>query len=350
VVHYIGILWCIIQFVYCGAPGFFVEGGKGVFLPHRTSMMHLPTQYPFFVGGGYLTHVDGSKYWHRMYGMPRWGVAIHIQALGNDAILGNAYALYPFLRFAVGKMDILMGCGTAYISRKWDRVENHKNTAMGSSINIFIKGGISYYIFRHGGVGVRTMAQFTHVSNMAMAMPNLGVNYVMLGIGVDMLREREPLNLDTTQINFFEWHRRNRYGMVVGGGFRAFSPQKNVLLPILHAELYYKLMTFRDIVDVSLAMDLFYNTYQSLFLETERGERGDAWQGGSSINIQWNISRLVITGGWGYYLFSPGRIYGDFYHKIGCNYVISPHLSLVTVLHANFFKANFLEGGVKVRF
>jgi hypothetical protein len=70
------------------------------------------------------------------------------------------------------------GMGVSYVTRKFDPIDNYRNIAVGSHLNIHfnLKFGINYQVLERTNLHVGL--SFEHFSNAKMRHPNLGLNYV----------------------------------------------------------------------------------------------------------------------------------------------------------------------------
>ena len=85
----------------------------------------------------------GNKLWHQIYSYPEIGISYWQSKFANSKVLGNANAVYPFIRFPLIRsnrfsLNFRFGVGLGYFSSKFDRLENYKNTAIGSHLNAII--------------------------------------------------------------------------------------------------------------------------------------------------------------------------------------------------------------------
>lgn len=66
-------------------------------------------------------------------------------------------------------------CGAGYISKVFDRIENNKNTAIGSHINVFINFTYGFRWKLHRNFSIDGGLSFMHFSNASFMAPKFGI-------------------------------------------------------------------------------------------------------------------------------------------------------------------------------
>lgn len=146
----------------------------------------------------YGIHTDGSKLWQQLYAYPVWGLGFY-QAFfmkDNDE-LGSPSALYLFIdlplkRWKNWSLDFEMGFGWAGNWNRHDLLENGYYYPIGSFSTVFIDGGLNAtfplgkFFYLSGGL------TYTHFSNGAVRLPNLGVNMVGARVELQYVFKERP--------------------------------------------------------------------------------------------------------------------------------------------------------------
>jgi hypothetical protein len=138
----------------------------------------------------YSIHTDGRKLWQQLYAYPVWGMGFYgAYFVGDNDELGNPLAAYMFIDLPVKRwkkwtIDYEMGFGLAFNWNRHDLLENNYYYPIGSKSTVFIDGGINatWAVSKH--VDLSAGITYTHFSNGAVRLPNLGVN--MLGARVEV--------------------------------------------------------------------------------------------------------------------------------------------------------------------
>ena len=146
----------------------------------------------------YGIHTDGRKYWQQLYGYPVWGIGLYKAFFFNDYDeLGNPWAAYLFIdlplkSYKKWSLDYEMGFGLAFNWNRHDLLENGYYYPIGSYSTVFIDGGIhaSFPLGRNFlfSAGIT----YTHFSNGAVRLPNLGVNMVGARVELQYVFKERP--------------------------------------------------------------------------------------------------------------------------------------------------------------
>ncbi len=161
----------------------------GFIISHRENMSHLIKRRV----KGFDLNLDkqtaGKQAWHGVFNGPSPGVGILHLALGNPEQLGAGTALYGYLVLPLIKRDKFVcyykwGTGIGLVSKPFDRVDNYKNTAIGSKVNMFASLLLEARFKIRDRTWLTSGFSFSHFSNAAIAVPNLGINIPGLNIGI----------------------------------------------------------------------------------------------------------------------------------------------------------------------
>jgi hypothetical protein len=130
----------------------------------------------------YGIHTDGRQLWEQLYGYPVWGFGFY-QAfyMHDNNELGSPLAIYSFIdlplkRYKKWSLDFEIGFGLAGNWNTHTLREDGYYFPIGSYATVFIDAGLNAtfplgnHFYLTGGL------TFTHFSNGAVKLPNLGVN------------------------------------------------------------------------------------------------------------------------------------------------------------------------------
>ena len=149
----------------------------------------------------------GSKNWHHYYNIPTTGLGFTYLNLGNDKLLGSAFAIYPYVDIPLIRtqpidFNLTAGFGASCVT-KWDKTSpSNPSTSspdympmFGSPINVFLKGGFNLAFRPITNIGNQSQdawshftfvlgASMMHMSNGSFAQPNTGLNMFAATIGM----------------------------------------------------------------------------------------------------------------------------------------------------------------------
>jgi len=131
----------------------------------------------------------GKQAWQAHQGYPSFGVAVSYFNFGDNAVFGSAVAAMPnftfkFLEKKRWHAHLRIGVGTAYLTRPYNVVHNPTNNAIGSHFNSMIgfRFGTGWQLNERWTL--QSSLSYTHFSNGASTLPNLGLNIPALNLGV----------------------------------------------------------------------------------------------------------------------------------------------------------------------
>jgi hypothetical protein len=137
----------------------------------------------------------GNYAWQRYWHMPTLGVSFLGMDLGNKKILGQAYALYPYLLVPIIKREHFewhwkAAVGLAFISKTWYDCDTLSgvaaataNSSIGSVLNAYIGTGMNFSFPIKKGAAITADIGYTHMSNGSTRQPNSGFNILQAQVG-----------------------------------------------------------------------------------------------------------------------------------------------------------------------
>jgi len=161
---------------------------------------------------GYQT--NGSKRWHHLWGMPKVGVGMYTAEFINSDELGNPAAIYAFFNNELktwGRFSINFegAAGLTFNWRPYDYYINPANIAIGSYNTVYLDFGLkAQYLFSKNWQ-VDLGYTFTHFSNGATSLPNMGINMTGPKVSVAYhIRGNDPNYLPEPESDF---EKKNEY-------------------------------------------------------------------------------------------------------------------------------------------
>ena len=159
---------------------------RGNVIPHTIDLYHLQG-HPNGIMVSLLKQTHGKEEWHKAFNYPDYGMYLQYQNYTND-FLGKCYgigALYNFY-FLNRHLQLKVSQGIGYATNPYDKVENSKNRAFGSTLMANTNIGLSYKK-EHliDNLGVQAGFLFTHFSNGRTKTPNSGINTFLVNVGLN---------------------------------------------------------------------------------------------------------------------------------------------------------------------
>ncbi|MEI8279009.1 MAG: acyloxyacyl hydrolase [Bacteroidota bacterium] len=307
----------------------------------------------------------GRKYWHQRRKFPIVGVGITYTNYGNNAVYGYALGLYPSLQLPLitGKnfeWTARAGFGIGYISHHYERapVWDTLNNAIGSHINNFslFTTDLRYHVNSHWDI--QAGLNFSHISNAALKVPNLGINMYGAHIGLRYfpVNSRPQKILSKSEPLPNRWLVQSRLGIAMNQGGSSGGPMYRSYLASLYASKRWKSKN-----KVFGGIDYSYHEKVYAFLQNNEIYPGDeaahSWKSAVFVGNEYLLGRVGIVFQLGVYLHQAYLTVDPYYEKLGGNvYLVQKEkgplkeLFLSVLLKTHKTVAELTEVGIGVGF
>lgn len=330
------------------------------------SKVHTGMILPFYKALGYLIQNDlyafdlsvsfptyGKDYWEKLYRYPRPGIGYSFWNLGNNDVFGKAHALYSYINIPFFKQtekfsfNYQVSFGGAYLSKKFDKYENHLNRAIGSHTNIYIRLGIDAKIRLSHSTELVIEAGTTHFSNGKTRSPNYGINAGSISLGLNYLFRNNSIAIQEPEIPVIG--KRYVQSVIYSAGSKVYD---NLL-----GKRYF-------VSSVSYNLERFINHKRKIGLGAYFSYDGSIREGLSSeegrpekdftklIRVGLHTSyairykQLMMGIQIGYYLYSKYIVLTPVYNKISVQYILTRNMIGSVAVKSHMGKADCLEYGV----
>lgn len=304
----------------------------------------------------------GKRQWESFYNYPVTGIAYWNAWLGNSRDLGQAHALFPYISFPWAKnekseLNFRLGAGLAYLTKRFDRLENYKYTAIGSHLNAAVNLMIEYRWKPLHHLQLSAGVQLMHFSNGSVKTPNFGLNIpsVSGGIAFRLNKEnnyiRRRLRPDLTM---FEFDGRDYIEVKAGTTFAiketgdTDGKRYNIYAGFISAS---KSLGYKH--KLGLCFDLSWDGSDALLVahsNTEPYQKSELTKPGLSAAYELVLARTSFAFNLGAYLGGKDKSEGMTYYKAGIHYLITKNLFGNLTLKTHFARADFVGLGIGYRF
>lgn len=343
-----------------------------------------------------------KRNWHGFYQFPTLGVGAVWLNLGNNAILGNLLAVYPYLKFSLlnhshFQLSLQTGAGLSYLTKTFQNAQytdanghvvlNRSNAAIGSPINAWFAAGSVLDVPLRNGFGLVFGAHWNHASNGSIIQPNSGLNMINFSAGIHYFPNFASY-YPPVERSFPDLLRKMGVELIVSGGVKELHFRDNTMFPIGSLTLqWHRQLTNR--LRMGLALDAFYNeSYAAVNSSPDRSKNTSTFKFtyltddlmknrfrmGVSLQPEFVFGRFIAGFHVGMYLINPIKnlepynlaknqtlnkplIYrynieeeqGWLYTRIVAKYSITNHLFINIGLKTHLHKAEFIEWGLGLR-
>lgn len=328
----------------------------GFLIPHHVEMQIFNAHFPVFEIS-VLKATYGNTRWEYMYNYPLIGITFWHSSMGNSEYFGSATAIYPYINFPLGKskdnnINFKLGFGLGYIEKPFDRIENHKNIAIGSHINAAVSFYFNYRKKLNRKFIFSTGIGFMHMSNGATKTPNYGINIPTVNIGMAYrLGKENPYNKNKLlpELYPFEFDGKQYLYLNANGGIGIKSLNseygRTYFVYTLTSNIY-KQISYKSRIGVGLEMIYDGSDYFSLIRnKTEINNKFEVVRPGFHLSYEVIVSKVSLVLNLGSYFGGKEKSDGNIYEKIGLKYKIDNNWFSHITLKAHAGRADYLTFG-----
>jgi len=326
----------------------------GVLIPHHKRISDIREESIRAIEINFGLIPSSEKKWAQIYNQTEVGLGLYRGSLGNDKILGQVTALFPYINFHIlrsKKIHIIyhFGVGLGLNSRKFHPTNNKTNIAISTSLNTFFNLAfdaefeLSNRWQLTGGIGMN------HLSNVAIKLPNKGLNNLTGNLALKYALSDRPKNSFLNKINRFK-KLNNEISLAWNHGIKQVDKKSHHNYYISSISSYYAI-GISPKQHLGLGLDLFYDTSsgQKNSNQPVKTRFKERFRQAFFIASDWYIDKFVILTHVGIYTLYKTKPEKAFYGRIGFRYTIGKHLFANINLKAHWATADFIEFGFGYR-
>ncbi|MHA7942029.1 acyloxyacyl hydrolase [Formosa sp. 3Alg 14/1] len=330
---------------------------RGNIALHNNSILHLIQGHPEGVIVGWNKKTFGNQDWQEAYNYPEYGVSFSYQNLKNET-LGNNYAVYAHYNFYFFKRNLMLriGQGLAYNTNPYDKHDNFKNTAFGSTILSGTYFMVNYKRERiFDRFGIQAGLSLLHYSNANFVAPNASINTVALNVGVTYNLEDEDPEFVHSEVTE-KFTQPIKYNLA----FRSGVNESDVIG--MGQSAFYVLSAYADKrlsrkSAVQVGTDVFFSNFLKdliaynavAFPERNIDADTDYKRVGLFVGHELFINKMSIETQVGYYVYYPFDFEGQTYLRVGLKRYFGEKWFGAVTLKTHGAKAECVEFGVGIR-
>lgn len=280
--------------------------------------------------------------WSTCHCTPAFGISVNFHSFQKPNVLGWGVPLYGYLepRFYLGKgwtFSFRGGAGIAWLSTPFDSISNPLNLSYSRFLNTFVMVNAGLRKDLSPQWSINLLAQYNHTSNGGVQMPNKGINYYGVRLGIDYtfsplqrpVRQKIPLN---QLVRTKSWEL-----LGFAAGKRGVNSQANYLIAGIIGQYTRQ---FGRISAWNSGMEI---TYHGANASQEKHAQASPWQVNTLFGHSFLLGRFVFSQQAGIYLYRGINNTPDWYQRYSLNYRLYQKLWLGTSLKAHGHVAEWLE-------
>lgn len=288
--------------------------------------------------------------WQQYLGEPTIGVGFVGLDLGDHKVLGQAFALYPYLLIDIVnrryfELNWKVGAGLSFFNKTYNRVYNEFgndpnwsyygptcNNLIGSIVNVYLTTGANFNFPITEQFSLHTDIGYMHMSNGSIIQPNGGINILYVSVGASYkFNNKNFTNNDIDKITFASLPYKWSVNITGSGGYRElyYADNRGYGVGSLHVGATYNICNWYALGGgVDAFYDGVFNQQGGTRLEGLTAEQrqeqlkhtrfgryiilnenlSNKFRIGVSINNEFRIGRITAILDWGVYLYDPIRL------------------------------------------
>ena len=331
----------------------------GFIINHHTELEPFNAHIPAFELS-IVKDTYGRKYWERIHNYPYIGISFFYSTLADHPAVGQAMAVYPFITFPVIRneknfLGARIGLGLSYLTKTFDPIENYKNIAIGSNVNVAVNLMAEYRRQLNEMTALSAGISLIHFSNGSTATPNYGLNLPMVSLALSkrISKPNDQILMRRPKIPPFRYNDNKIYIFSIMGAWASknmgnvFGERYDVYMASVNALKY-----FNEISAVGLAFDFSYDGSHSAMLQRQ-GIIDPSFitvlRPGIAPTYEMSISKVLINFGVGFYWGGKEKSDGDIYEQLSLKYLFYKNIFAIVTLRAHGARAAFVSWGMGYR-
>jgi hypothetical protein len=324
----------------------------GFIVPHRATISHLITGYVPMMELNIVKPSGGDCLWQRENNNPDYGINLTYINFGNPKILGECFAISPFIEIPLNKVEkpsrviFRINWGLAYVTKRFDIENNHKNIAIGSHWNVLVQYRFHWNLKLGERYRLEPGISLSHVSNCRAQVPNLGLNMISLNLGLTY--KVKETKCDVTKIDSSsKAPARHEALFWYGFGINENDPPGSTKFKA-HTLSFNYFFNKRNTHKFGVGADLYY---EEIFLSDldqlniPHRTFSDEIRAGIKFAYSYNVGHISFPIEMGHYVYSIALPDGGFFHRFGIRYTGSKGLMVHFSMKSHWAVAYHFEVG-----
>ncbi|MEL6831962.1 MAG: acyloxyacyl hydrolase [Bacteroidota bacterium] len=325
----------------------------GFLIKHSESLREIDDAYPFAVRLDWSKHLLTQRAWNFCNCFPRVGMSLAYWNWDNPEVLGSgilpmAYLEPYFMTQRRTNLFFRMGLGGAFLTKPYDEVSNPQNLSYSTlfSFSVMVGTGLQYRLTDQ--INLRFAAKYNHISNGGVRIPNKGLNFPTLSLGINTsLDEFKYPKLTKVQDRQAPQDKTRLSLVYFSGWSNAQFSDKSTYFVLGMAGTASRWIDGRSALSVGTEWIMDYSRRE----EIELLNRNDVFQQGAFlVGHEFWLGKVTFSQHFGIYYFKPFRNSDDIYQRYTLTYYFTPNLFGGISLKSHRHVADFFDFRVGYRF
>jgi len=365
-----GIIFIIVIFLLLLASGLLAQEQKtkgisllflGVkvnycfLIPHHNELWALTDNFYRSAEFSIWKQTNGKKSWQYHYHYPRIGLTYKYTDF-ESKYLGHMNAVYPWMNFPLVTkknffFDFKLGLGIAHFDKKFDRLQNYKNLAIGSNWNVAVNFQLQARWKLDSQTWMNAGVSMFHASNGTTRTPNFGVNEPALFAGIDIKVSELKFKYLEPKSKFRQKHKIH-FRMVASQAKKQIERDwdNQYLVQVGSADFS---VFYNNFNRICLGFDAVFDESTRVVLQRKENiiySDKEIMKYSIIGGHEWVFSNLSLFAAVGYYVYTLDKSDGLVFNKIGLNFAVLKYLVFNLTLKTYYARADYLSAGIGIIF
>ena len=162
----------------------------GFIIAHTEAVEKVAHSNPLAIQADFSWHLINNKSYNYCNCYPRLGFSLYYWDYRNPEMLGQAVNLLLFAEPFINphkklSFSVRPGMGVAYLNNPYDEIKNPDNLSYSTRFAYALLINLNAYYKIGNHFILNLSANYNHISNGGVKMPNKGLNYPSLAVGLE---------------------------------------------------------------------------------------------------------------------------------------------------------------------
>jgi hypothetical protein len=275
---------------------------------------------------------------------PRTGISL-IYFNYDNTVLGHAFTCAYFIEPTFLLSDNIMlaprgSIGLSYLTNPHHPVHNPGNNSYSLPLSVYLQFGLSFNFRLTSKTDLFASANYLHVSNGGLKIPNRGINWPVAGLGFSYrLNDAEFIRQKYSPAKLF-----NNYNKIEFGFYSSVKTLEDHEGQVFHVPgiflSYHRRLN--NLHSIGIVADIHED--QSLAAQQKKiNESFDFTFPSLAIGHEFLLGRFSFWQQIGYYVVTPDERFRRWYHRWGLNYYIRKRFFIGAGIKAHAHVAHFAD-------
>jgi hypothetical protein len=324
-----------------------IRSHYGFIIQHSKEVAGISDSNPWGVEIDLGWHHTSEKTWQYCFCYPRSGFMLSYYNFNNPEVLGNGYAVIPYIEPFLSadkpfSISIRAGLGLVYLDNVYHHETNPENNFYSTQISFLalVNFGLNYRV--HKNLNLRIAGNYNHISNGSIKQPNKGINFPTASIGVDYTFSEVNFPIRKKEDYRVEGEKGSTFRISPFFTLKEISKEDKKQYPVFGVTARYSYLLGR-MSAITGGIDWVWDGSIKERIEQNNILNSDHKRFAITVGHELLIGKVNFYQELGVYLYSPYAAKDPVYQRYGIEYFFSRKISAGVNLKAHRHVADFMD-------